>query len=109
MWSSSVSKVATGTYNFVFLILNAAFVGETSLCVFVIALLSVLVITHSLDQVKIKDTPQLINGISYALQKLLRYFNWTAISTSFLPDFFASYAGLLISLPSALAVFASTL
>ena len=109
MLSSSVYKVATRTYNFVFVILNVTFVGETSLCVFVIALLSVLVITHSLDQGKIKDTSQLINDISHALQKLLRYFNGTAISTSFLPDFFASYAGLLISLSSALVVFASTL
>ena len=40
-----------------------------------------LVITHSVDQVKIKDISQLINGISKVLQKLLRYFNGTAIST----------------------------
>ena len=69
---------------------NVASVGEVSLCrVFVIILLSMLVITHSLDQVKIKDTSQLINGISEVLQ-LLRYFNGTAISTSFLRNLFAS-------------------
>ena len=49
-----------------------------------------LVITHYLDQVKIKDTSQLINGVFNALQKLLSYFNGTAISTSFLPDLFAT-------------------
>ena len=49
-----------------------------------------LVITHSLDQVKIKDTSQLLNGISKVLKKLLRYFNGTAALTSFLPDLFGS-------------------
>ena len=42
-----------------------------------------LVITQSLDQVKIRLTSQLINGISSVLQKLLKYFNGTIISTSF--------------------------
>ena len=88
--SFSVDKVTTGTYNFVSVIWNIAPVGETSFHLFVITLLSMLVITHSLGQGKIKDTSQLINGISKVLQKLLRYFNGTAISTSFLPDFFAS-------------------
>ena len=88
--SFSVDKVTTGTYNFVSVIWNAAFVGEVSLRLFVLTLFSMLVITHSLDWVKIKDTSQLINGISNVLQKLLRYFNGTAVLTSFLPDLFGS-------------------
>ena len=35
------------------------------------------------DHVKIKLTSQLIKGISRVLQKLLKYFNGTIISTSF--------------------------
>ena len=35
------------------------------------------------DKVKIRLISQLINGISRALQKLLKYFNSTIISTSF--------------------------
>ena len=66
-----------------FLIWNIAFVGEVSLHVFVITLLFILVITHSLDQVKIKYTSKLINGISKVLQKLLRYLNGTAIQLLF--------------------------
>ena len=52
---------------------------DISLSVFVITLLSILVITYSIEQVKIKDTSQLINGVFNALQKLLRYINGTAI------------------------------
>ena len=40
-------------------------------------------ITQFLDQVKSKLISQLINGISRALQKLFKYFNETAILTSF--------------------------
>ena len=42
-----------------------------------------LVITQSLEYVKIRLTSQLINGISRVLQKLLKYFNGAIISTSF--------------------------
>ena len=70
-------------------ILNVAFVAEVSHRVFVIIILSMLVITHSLGQFKIIDASQLINGISGVLQKLLKCFNGTTIST-FLPDLFAS-------------------
>ena len=52
---------------------------DISLCVFVITLLSILVITYSIEQVKIKDTSQLINGVFNALQELPRHFNGTAI------------------------------
>ena len=40
-------------------------------------------ITQDSDHVKIRLTSQLINGISRVLQKLLKYFNGTIISTSF--------------------------
>ena len=42
-----------------------------------------LVITQVDDHVKMRLTSQLINGISRVLQKLLKYFNGTIISTSF--------------------------
>ena len=42
-----------------------------------------LVITQVDDHVKMRLTSQLINGFSRVLQKLLRYFNGTIISTSF--------------------------
>ena len=48
-------------------ILNVTFVGEDSLHVFFISLLSRLVITQFSDQVKIKDISQLINGMSKLL------------------------------------------
>ena len=48
-------------------ILNVTFVGEDSLRVFFISLLSRLVITQFSDQVKIKDISQLINGMSKLL------------------------------------------
>ena len=38
---------------------------------------------QSLDHVKISSTSELIKGISRVLQKLLKYFNGTMISTSF--------------------------
>ena len=38
---------------------------------------------QSLDQIKIRLTLQLINGISRVLQKCLKYFNGTIISTIF--------------------------
>ena len=40
-------------------------------------------ITHFLDQVKSRLISQLINGISRVVQMLLKYFNGTAILTSF--------------------------
>ena len=42
-------------------------------------------ITNFSDQVKMKLVSQLIKGISRVLQKLLKYFNCTILSTSFLP------------------------
>ena len=42
-----------------------------------------LVITQADDHVKMRLISQLIRGISRVLQKLLKYFNGTAISTFF--------------------------
>ena len=44
----------------------------------------VLIITQFADQSKISSIPQLIKGISRVLQKLLKYFNGTIISTPFI-------------------------
>ena len=68
---SWVDKVTTGTYSFVSVIENFPSAVE-------------LVIAQSLDQVKRRLSLQLINGISRVLQKLLKYFNGTIFSTSFL-------------------------
>ena len=65
-----VDKVTTGTYNFVSVIANFPSPIE-------------LVITQPLDHFDIRLTSQLINGISSVLQKLLKYFSGTIISTSF--------------------------
>ena len=67
---SLVDIVTTGTYNFVSVISNFPSPIE-------------LVITQSLDHVKMRLISQLINGISSVLQKLLNYFTGTFISTSF--------------------------
>ena len=67
---SLVDKVTTGTYNFVSVIANFPSPVE-------------LVITQSLDHVNIRLTSRLINGISCVLQKLLKYFSSTIMSTSF--------------------------
>ena len=42
-----------------------------------------LVITQNDNHVKMKFTPQLTNGVSRVLEKLLKYFNGTIISLSF--------------------------
>ena len=44
----------------------------------------VLIITQSADQSKISSISQLIKGISRVLQKLLKYFSGTNISTPFI-------------------------
>ena len=67
---SWVDKVTTGTSSFVSVILNFVFPVAVE-------------ITQFSDQVKMRLISQLINGISGVLQKLLKYFKGTAISTSF--------------------------
>ena len=66
-------KVTTGTYNFVSFTSSLTFAGEEYLRVAVIAVLSKLVITQFLLQVKINSISQLIDGIPKVLQKLLKY------------------------------------
>ena len=66
---SLVDKVTTGTYNFVCII--SIFPSPVELAT-----------TQPLDHVKIRLASQLIKGISSVLQKLLKYFSGTIISTS---------------------------
>ena len=47
---------------------------------------SVEIITQPADHVKIRSNSQLIKSNSRVLQKLLRYFNGTIISTSIIPS-----------------------
>ena len=65
-----------GTYNFVSFNLNVAFVGLLTAATAGSAsgsasLVALLVIAQFSDQVKIRFTSQLINDISYVLQKFL--------------------------------------
>ena len=90
--SSSLDKITTGTYNLQSFIASIAPVvvpfttrGPASTC-----LCSKLVITQFLFRFSSKDTSQLIDGIFNALQKLPKYFNGIANSTSCLPILFAS-------------------
>ena len=46
------------------------------------SLVALLVIAQFSDQVRVKNTSQLINGMSSVLQKLLKYLNGTTISAS---------------------------
>ena len=82
--SFSADKVFTGTYNLQSVISNFASVGE--LIRFAAAgggLLKVLPTnTHSLYEDKINVISQFIYGMSKLLQKLPKYFNCIAISTS---------------------------
>ena len=72
--SSFVDKVTTGTYNFVFVILYIAFVRASILSLAGLSPWAALVFcvvmsvkTQFSDQVKVKDTSQLIKGISRLL------------------------------------------
>ena len=82
--SFSADKVTTETYNLQSVISNFALVGE--LIRFAAAtggpLKALPNSAHSLYQDKINVISQLINGISKLLQKLPKYFNSIAISTS---------------------------
>ena len=48
--------------------------------------IAVVIIKQFADQVKIRLFSQLVNSISRFLQKLLRSFNGTIVSTSFVPS-----------------------
>ena len=68
------------------LILNIAFVGlliPAGLLLAPATLCILSVITQFACHVKFKDTSQLINSMSNVLQKLVKYFNGTIISTFF--------------------------
>ena len=89
--SSSLDKVTTGTYNLQSFIASVAPVvvafttgGPASTC-----LCSKLVITQFLFHFSSKNTSQIVNGMCNALQKLPKYFNGIANSTSCLPTLFA--------------------
>ena len=64
---SLLDKVTIGTYNFVFVILNAV--------------LAIVDITQSLLKFNSRWILQLINGIAKDFQRLLKYFSGTAIFT----------------------------
>ena len=93
--SSSVDKVTTGTYNFLSVIWNVAFVEVSILSVgckvglaveleFFAVCVIISVKTPFSGYVKIRFITQLINTISNVLQKLLKCFNGTMISRFFL-------------------------
>ena len=81
-------KVTTGTQSFVSVIWNSYLVGATIAGESLFFSTSLTVISAKaqfLDQDKINSFSHLINGIFKVLQKLLKCFNGTAISVSFLP------------------------
>ena len=91
--SSSLDKVTTGRYNLQSFIASVAPVGALSLATGGPAstfLRSKLVITQFLFHFSSKNTSQQINGIFSALQKLPKYFNGLANSTSCVPFSFTS-------------------
>ena len=87
--SSALDKVTAGTYNLQSVILSVAPVGALPILPPPMSLCSKLVITQFLSHFDSKDTSQLINGIFSALQKLPKYFNCIANSTSCVPFLFA--------------------
>ena len=88
--SSFLDKVTTGMYNLQSFIASVAFVGAAVFPPSKFTPICRLVITQVLFHFNSKDTSQLINGISNALQKLPKYFNGMANSTFFAPELFAS-------------------
>ena len=88
--SSSLDKVTAGTYNLQSFIASVAPVGALSLLPPPMSLSSKLVIMQFLSHFNSKNTSKLINGIFSALQKLPKYFNGIANSTSFVPFLFTS-------------------
>ena len=83
--SSSLDKVTAGTYNLHSFIASVAPVGALSLLPPPVSLCSKLVIMQFLSHFNSKDTSKLINGIFSALQKIPKYFNGIANSTSCVP------------------------
>ena len=76
-WLSSVDKVTTGTYNFVFLIVEIILLAlASSLILFSLPATDK---TQYFARLSFNSTLQIIHGISYDLQELLKYFNGTTI------------------------------
>ena len=88
--SSSLDIVTAGTYNLQSFITSVAHVGALSLLPPPMSHCSKLVITQFLPHFNSKDTSELINGIFSPLQKLPKYFNGIANSTSCVPFLFTS-------------------
>ena len=88
--SSSLDKVTAGTYNLQSFIASVAPVGALCLLPPPMSLCSKLVTKQFLYHFNSKDTSQLINGIFSTLQKLGKYFNGIANSTSCVPFLFIS-------------------
>ena len=80
-----VDKVTSGTYKFVSVIYGAPVgfsIPATAALVLGLASLFVwFVNTQFSNQVKVKYTSQLINGVSSVLQKWFKHFNGTTMST----------------------------
>ena len=88
--SSSLDKVTTGIYNLQSFIASVAPVGAAVFPPSTFCFVFSLVITQFLFHFNSKDTSQLINGMSNALQKLPKYFNGMAnFIYSVLPDILA--------------------
>ena len=101
--SSSADKVTTGTYNLQSVILNVTFVGllipaTARSASGSASLVALLVITQFSDQVRVKDTSQLIDGMSSVLQKSLKCFNGTTISISSFSTLFPSNFPVILAL-----------
>ena len=87
---SSLDKVTAGTYNLQLFTASVAPVGALSLLPPPMSLCSKLVVMQFLSHFNSNDTSQLINGIFSALEKLPKYFNGIANSTSSVPFLFTS-------------------
>ena len=76
-----VDKVTTGTYHFGISLVS--FIWNVGFWLFAVPA----TIIQFLDHFNWRIVSQLIEGISSVLQKLLRYFNGTIISTFVVPSF----------------------
>ena len=82
-------------------ILNVEFAGllnpaTTGLAPGLASLYTLFFVTQFADIVKVKDTTQIINGISSSLQKLLKYFKGTTISTFFVVSILFNFPVMLV-------------
>ena len=99
--SFSVDKLTTGGYNLVSVIANVATVGiliaaTGGSTLGSVSLIAVSVKAQFSGHVNTRFTLQLIKGMSSVLQKLLRYFNVTENSTSFVFPSLAAFPVILV-------------